>query len=119
MRFNDERAQKCKWCRDIHGRREPPEEPPCDTQCHIVRLLPENEDVATVFSTCRGQVKTLGMGQVIDIDLQAVKVMCDVLKIGNQADVIARVRWLFMELLQEQKDHKAMPPGIEELNFQQ
>jgi hypothetical protein len=57
--------------------------------------------------TCRGQVITAGMGQVIDIDLQAVKVMCDVLDIKDQAKVIQRVRKLFFKCLDEQKNPSA------------
>jgi hypothetical protein len=56
------------------------------------------------------------MGQVIDIDLQAVKVICDVLEIKDQATVIKRVRNLFMQILNEQKNPSA-PEGLKEIQW--
>ena len=101
MLFNDERAPKCGLCKEIHARKVPPEQPPCEEQCQKPILDPANEETASVYMTCRGQVITAGMGQVIDIDLQAVKVMCDVLEIKDQAKVIPRVRRLFLGVLSQ------------------
>lgn len=116
MRFNDERGPKCEICKAIHAGKEPPEEPPCESKCQVVTLYPANDDVASVYMMCRGQVITVGMGQVIDINLQAVKVACDVLGIKNQADVMKRVRSLFLKLLSE-KDNVSLPEGAKDLMF--
>lgn len=57
--------------------------------------MPENAEAANIFMLTKNQVITAGMGSVIDINIQAVKIMMDLYEIRNQRDCMDKVRTLF------------------------
>lgn len=81
----------------MYGRRQPPQEPPCH-QCKVV-LWDENEDVSKVYMLTRRQVITVGMGQVADISIPAVKIAMDLYGVRDQMTCLNRVRKLFHHFL--------------------
>ena len=79
--------------------REPPQDPPC-YQCRV-ELWSENEEVSRVYMLTRRQVVTVGMGQVTDISIPAVKIAMDLCGVKDQAGCLNRVRKLFHHFLEK------------------
>lgn len=76
-------------CREIKEKRG--EKPDCES-C-LPKLLPENEDAATVYMQCRNQAVFVGMdGVPVDLDINAVKTVMDLEGIRDQRDCLQRVR---------------------------
>jgi len=87
----------------MYGRREPPQEPPCN-QCRV-ELAPENDIDAAVYMMTRRQVVTAGMsGQIVDISIPAVKIARDLYGVKYQAACLLRVRILFHHFLEAQDE---------------
>jgi hypothetical protein len=86
----------------MYGQRTPPQEPPCQ-QCRV-DLSGENEDAARVFMITRRQVITVGMGQVADISIPAVKVAMDLYGVKDQVSCLNQVRKLFHHFLEAQDE---------------
>jgi len=95
----DNQASKCPVCQAIHHDKNPPQAPPCET-CRV-ELDKDNEEVAMVYMMTRNQVITADMGQVIDINIQAVKTVMDLYEVSNQKDCLARVIKLFHHFRQK------------------
>lgn len=83
----------CPGCKDMHKNRNPSLNPPCNT-CRI-DLIDSNQNAGKVFMMCRGQIITAGMGDIIDINLLAVKAVMDIEGIKNQRDCLKKVHMLF------------------------
>jgi len=77
----------------MYRQRTPPQEPPC-SKCRV-DLLDENMDASTVYMLTRRQVITVGMGQVADISIPAVKIAMDLYGVKDQLGCLNRVRKLF------------------------
>lgn len=58
--------------------------------------LPEGYgDAALIFSLCRGQVIVAGMGDIIDINIQAVCSVMDIYGISDKRDCLEKVIRIF------------------------
>lgn len=77
----------------MYAQRTPPAKPPCGT-CRV-DLLEENRDAGDVFSLCRDQVITAGMGDVIGISIPAIKDTMDICNIRDQKSCLQKVLTLF------------------------
>jgi hypothetical protein len=86
----------------MYRQRTPPQEPPCQ-QCRV-DLWYENEEVSKVFTITRRQVITVGMGQVADISIPAVKIAMDLYGVKDQLGCLNRVRKLFHHFLEKKDD---------------
>jgi hypothetical protein len=84
----------------MYAERVPPDTPPCRT-CRV-ELLPENEETADVYMLTRRQAITTGMGNVVDINLQAIKTVMDLHGVKNQKECMERVRKAFFHFLNEE-----------------
>ena len=82
--------------------REPPQDPPC-YQCRV-ELWSENEEVSKVYMLTRRQVITVGMGQVADISIPAVKIAMDLCGVKDQLGCLIRVQKLFHHFLEAPGD---------------
>jgi len=95
---------KCDQCREMHGERTPPTEPPCET-CWV-DLKVENEEAARIFQVVRGQVITRFNGEadvIVDLNHLAVWEAIDRYQIRNKRRCFEKVLKLFFALLEEQK----------------
>lgn len=77
----------------MYRQRNPPQEPPC-TRCRV-DLEEANETDAHVYMLSRRQVVTVGMGQIADISIPAIKIVMDLCGIRNQLQTLNRVRKVF------------------------
>lgn len=77
-------------------------DPPCDT-CRV-ELLPENAEAGQIYFTCRGQVVTEGMGEVIDINHVALWQAIDRYKVQEPLRVFELVNKVFHHFLAKEKD---------------
>jgi len=68
-------------------------EPPCET-CRAP-LLPANEEAVIVWSAVQDQVVTAGMGEPVDLDIGAVKIIMDLQRVEDQLGCLRRVRRVF------------------------
>jgi hypothetical protein len=68
-----------------------------------VDLLEENLEAAEIFTLCRGQVVTAGMGEAIDINLVPVMMVIDRRGIRDSISCIVKVQILFHEFLKRSK----------------
>jgi len=93
---------KCDQCRQMYAERKPPGIPPCDT-CRV-ELKFENEEAANIYMLTRRQVVTAGMGQIIDINTQAVKIEMDIQGVGRQKECSAKVRRAFQHFNRKEKE---------------
>ncbi len=87
----------------MYESRTPPEKAPCGT-CRV-ELMPENEAPVNVYLLCRNQIITRGMmGQIVDIDLNAIMGVMDRYPGGvkNQWDTLNKVRALFYHFKPEE-----------------
>jgi hypothetical protein len=85
----------------VYNNRKPPEEPPC-WKCKV-DLLEENWEAAEIFTLCRGQVVTAGMGDVIDINLVPVMMVIDRKGTHNPLSCVIKVQTLFQEFLKRSR----------------
>lgn len=77
----------------------------CDT-CRV-ELMEENEDAAMVFVNTRRQVITAGMnGNIIDINLCAVKDVMDAYEIADQKTCMEKVASAFRHFLAKKKSEE-------------
>lgn len=93
----------CPGCREIYGRRTPPEEPPCD-DCRV-DLLSENREVASVFFVARTQVIAGGFG-VVDLNFSAVKGLMDLYGIKDQRGAWEKIHRTWGILHKEEMEKK-------------
>jgi hypothetical protein len=92
----------CDQCQEMYSARNPPGTPPCDT-CRV-DLLPANQEVGTVFQIARHQVIVGGMnGEVVDLNLPAVKMVMDLYDIKDQRACLNKVRRTFYHFLAESR----------------
>ncbi len=87
----------CEQCQEIHELKD--EEPPCAV-C-LPELMPENHEVARVYLLGQNQVITT-MGQVIDLDISAIKTIMDIYKVEDQRTCLERVMKLFHYFQEEE-----------------
>lgn len=93
-------APSCPACRDLYGRRNPPQEPPCD-ECKV-DLAEENFDAARIYHIVKRQVRTAGgSGEIIDLDHAAVKFVMDIYSIKNQQKTFEKITQTFHHFLAE------------------
>lgn len=71
-------------------------EPPCDT-CRP-EIDGRNAEALEVFLVCRNQMVTAGMGEPIDIDINAYFKVMEHLETNDKIDCLRRCRALFYEL---------------------
>mgnify|MGYP002865287691 FL=1 len=97
-----EYAPTCPACRDLYGRRDPPEDPPCD-ECRV-ELSEDNADAARIYHIVKRQVRTCGgSGEIIDLDYAAVKAVMDILGIVKQRECFEKVSRAFHHFLAERQ----------------
>lgn len=85
----------------MYAGRNPPDKPPCES-CKV-NLLEENQDAGKIFQICRGQIITAGMGDIIDINILAVKAVMDIEGIQNQKVCLQKVLTMFHYWQQNRK----------------
>ena len=93
---NERVLTKCDQCRELwRGRNERGivGKPPCNT-CRV-DLLEKNKDAAEIYTLARRQVVTADQGQIIDINIPAVKIVMDLYGVKDQKDCLLKVRNLF------------------------
>lgn len=87
----------------MHERREPSEEPPCDT-CRV-DPMPENREALVVFMIVRNQL-IMGPMSPIDINHLAIYPQMEIRKINNRRQCFDKVlhlaRW-YLERIREKK----------------
>jgi hypothetical protein len=96
---------KCDQCRQMHAERVPPTVPPCDT-CWV-DLNGENQEAATIYQLCRGQIRTRHNGQydeVVDLDYSAVKMVMDLYGVRDQRSVFEKVRRTFFHFVSKSRE---------------
>lgn len=71
--------------------------PPCSTCKPVVH--PTNNEALAVFRLCRGQVITAPMGEILGINILAVKEIMNLYDIKNQRDCLERVMLLSEETM--------------------
>jgi hypothetical protein len=97
-----EYSSQCEGCRDLYGRRDPPEEPPCDI-CRV-DLLPGNYEAANIYRMVRGQVITAGdTNQIIDLNHMALWKMIEMYGVRDKVGVFHRVYSAFHHQLAESR----------------
>ena len=72
--------------------------PPCD-DCRPVSLK-NNEEAVAIYGIVCNQVKVAGMGDVIDLDYNAIKMIMDLYEVTNQRECFEKVITIF-RLVQE------------------
>ena len=87
----------CEQCQEIHASRD--EEPPC-ADC-LPELMPENHEVARVYLLVQNQILAT-MGQVIDLNIPAIKTVMDIYEIEDQKTCLERVMKLFHYFREEE-----------------
>jgi len=90
---------KCEQCRGAYRERKPPQKPPCN-KCRV-DLMEENIEIEKIYLLTRNQVITGMNGQILDIDIKAIKVAMDIYEIKNQPDCLDRVRRLFFHFMKK------------------
>lgn len=97
---NSSQLYRCEGCRDIYARRDPPQEPPCET-CRV-DLDPENHVVARIYSAVKGQVITVGEANIpVDLNHLAVWKMIEKYKVKDETECFERVMGLFYHVLSQ------------------
>ncbi|MEN6615114.1 MAG: hypothetical protein ABFD12_01010 [Syntrophorhabdus sp.] len=98
---------KCDQCREMWAERNArgvEGDPPCEI-CRI-ELAPENEEIAEVYFQSRSQVIAT-QGQVVSLNVCAVKIIMDLLEIKDQRKCLRRVMQAFHhDLAKRQEDKK-------------
>ena len=94
----------CDACRDLYGRRTPPQEPPCDT-CRPV-MLDENEDAITLYSIVQNQW-IMGSGGPVDINHLAVWEAIDRHPVVDTLEtfkkILALSRWMLGRIIEKRE----------------
>jgi hypothetical protein len=90
----------CDQCRAAKAKCDPPAEPPCAT-CWV-ELMAENRQAAEVYMITQNQFITVGMGQVVDISIPAVKIVMDLCGVQDQKKCLSKVRAVFHHFLKKQ-----------------
>jgi hypothetical protein len=87
----------CEQCRKYYEKIKK-DKPDCSL-C-IPKVLPQNEEAARIFPYIMGQFKTTGMGDILGLDLVAVKIFMDWLKVdkGKQMKCFNLCNRAFMEI---------------------
>ena len=88
----------------LYSERVPPQDPPCNT-CRT-ELLEENEDVAQIYMMTRRQYIISATGQVIDINIPAVKIAMDLYQVKNQKECLLRIINLFHYFENERRNNE-------------
>lgn len=97
----------CPGCQEMYSRREPEQEPPCET-CKT-ELLRENEEAAAVFSVVRHQVIVVH-SVVVDVNHLAVDAAMKRMNVKDERKCFHRVTKLFHSLLADKKQVMAPVP---------
>ena len=85
-------------CKLIHQKKN--EEPPCET-C-VEPLFEENIDAVKVYFIVQNQL-VVSMGQIIDLNINAVKIVMDLYEVKNQKMCLEKVMELFNYFRRESK----------------
>ena len=88
----------CVTCKLIHQKKN--EEVPCDT-C-IEPLFEENIDAIKVYFITQNQL-IISMGQIIDLDINAIKIVMDLYEVRDQKRCLEKVMELFNYFRKESK----------------
>lgn len=96
-------SPRCPTCKVLYNDRVPPEKPPCG-QCRV-DLLEENDQPGNIYMLTRGQVLMSGMGDIIDINIPAVKTVMDLYGVADQQRCFEKVYKTFHHFLKEQHEN--------------
>ena len=88
----------------VYSMHEPPMDPPCDG-CRVT-LLAENEDAALVYMITRRQYITGEYGRVVDLSIQAVKIVMDRYGVQDQRRCLEKVLKTFYAVMAKQAEIK-------------
>ena len=88
----------------VYSMHEPPMDPPCDG-CRVT-LLAENEDAALVYMITRRQYITGEYGRVVDLSIQAVKIVMDLYGVQDQRRCLEKVLKTFYAVMAKQAEIK-------------
>ena len=88
MEWSDVYAPTCEGCKQLHGERVPPEEPPCDT-CRP-KYFAENADAIKIFFLIRNQL-IIGNEIAIDINHQAIHEAMKLYEVENRKACFEKV----------------------------
>ena len=88
----------CVTCKLIHQKKN--EESPCET-C-VEPLFEENIDAVKVYFIVQNQL-VVSMGQIIDLNINAVKIVMDLYEVKNQKMCLEKVMELFNYFRRESK----------------
>ena len=90
----------CPGCIDLYGKRDPPEDPPCEG-CREI-LAEENADAGMIYHVVKRQVRTAGMtGEIVDLDHVALSAVMDIYGVKDRRDVFEKVTRAFRSRLAE------------------
>ena len=89
----------CEVCQELNARKGV--EPPC-WECKP-EVLDANYDAVKVYQSVQTQVIMSGMGDVIDLNIVAVKIIMDLYKIRNQVVCLEKVLYLSRKVNEESK----------------
>ena len=79
---------QCDGCREIYGRRDPPEDPPCDT-CREEVLI-ENRDAVMIFNIIKNQF-IMGASGPVDVNHQAIHEAMRLYRIRQRRECFEKV----------------------------
>ena len=88
----------------VYSMHEPPMDPPCDG-CRVT-LLAENEEAALIYMTVRRQYVTGEYGRVVDLSIQAVKIVMDLYGVQDQRRCLEKVLKTFYAVMAKQAEIK-------------
>jgi hypothetical protein len=90
----------CADCEELHAQMNKPL--PCETlNCERPVLFEDNYETMSVYNLCQGQLLVSGMGDVIGIRIEAVKVAMEMLGV-NDPDCIDKINAFVGELYRKE-----------------
>jgi len=103
-RFEDPIRPSCEVCQEIY--RKKGVDPPCEG-C-FPTLTEENQLLFQVYQQVSGQVVTVGMGEVLDLNINAVEIVFDYFDIprGLRLKYLRRLMSMFRTRLVERKEEE-------------
>lgn len=101
MGWREVYAPTCEGCKTLHGERDPPQEPPCDT-CRP-EFIEENADAVKIFYMVQGQM-IMGFDGPIDIMHEPIHRAMDLYKIENRLDCFEKVLRMAQESIKRMRE---------------
>ena len=90
-------GDSCRGAYVIEGR-----EAPCE-KCRKIPI-PANEEAVRIFNIVSSQVVTIGMGDVVGLDYNAVNYVMELYRVREKKRTFEKVNLIFREILERGKD---------------